>query len=529
MDIKDKIEKDGGAGSKGLRASAKERVLAALASLKSVRSIPSRLRSSLEARKNSAGSKKSLSSNKNRKPRLSFKIKPLAAVISAAVCFVVILAVIFFVWAASFKHPEKAKPLSREEAAFLTDFLDSTYALNRSENLKPLPYPVVSAELEINAESAILVDAANGCVLYEKNADEVIPPASITKLFVMYIAFSEVDAGNLTLDELVQPPELSWAINMPSDSSLMFLGQGQKVTVRELLTGLAVASGNDAALALAYHISGSTKAFVARMNKEAEDLGLTHTHFEEPSGYSEKNVTTARELAQFCRIYITKYPQSISDYHSKTEIRYPLAANLPPWQASRGDTMAVYQKNTNPLLGTMEGCDGLKTGFIFESGYNLALTCKRGKSRFISITLRGPGQGAKQGNYYRTLDGNTMMDWAFSSFADYNPERHISLSYTIPALGSSEKFIKLVPAWINPITVPNLTRTTAQQSADSVEAVISIPKYVSGETQAGAIYGQIQYKLGSTVLETVPLICDRTLTESNLPSRLLGKLAALTL
>lgn len=462
---------------------------------------------------------------KENKPLRTKRIITAASIFSA----VVIIIAVFLIWANSFRHTENVQPLTEAESAALTEFLDQTYRTNRSENLKPLPYPTVDANLEINAGAAILVDASNGCILFEKNADEIIPPASITKLFVMYIAFKEIEAGNISLDDLVQPPELSWAINMPSDSSLMFLGQGQKVTVRELLTGLAVASGNDAALALAYHISGSTRAFVARMNQEAQALGLTHTHFEEPSGYSEKNVTTARELAQFARIYITRYPQSLTDYHSRTEIRYPLAQNLPSWQADRGDSMAVYQRNTNPLLGVMEGVDGLKTGFIYESGYNLALTCKRGDVRFLSVTMRGPGTGSRQGNFYRTLDGNTMMNWAFDSFADYNPEEHIALSYTVPAPGSKGKFTMLVPAWINSVTVPHLSRETAQADADSVQAVVTIPEYIYGGTTAGNIYGQIQYMLGDTVLETVPLVSDRTLNKAGIWGSLWGRLAAFLL
>lgn len=453
------------------------------------------------------------------------------AVIAAlcGACAIAVIFISFFIWSSSYLKPEKIRPLTQEQQSSLISFLDQTYQAERGETLRPLPYQTLPASLDIAAQSAIIVDASNGCILFEKNADEVIPPASITKLFVMYIVFKEIEEGNMSLDELVSPPENSWAINLPSDSSLMFLGQGQSVTVRELLKGLAVASGNDAAIALAYKISGSTRDFVARMNYEAKALGLAHTHFEEPSGYSEKNVTTARELAQFCRIYINRFPESLRDYHSQTEIRYPLEQNLPSWQKAKGDSMAVYQRNTNPLLGKMEGCDGLKTGFIYESGYNLALTAERGGVRFLSVTMRGPGTGAKQGNFYRVKDGTTLMEWAFSSFADWRPWQKTAQSYTIASPGAKQKFVNLVPAWTNSLTVPHIKGATAQDDADSVTVEVRIPRYIFGGTQAGSVYGQIEYKLDGNTLESVPLVADRTIAPASLWGKFWGKLAELRL
>ncbi len=446
---------------------------------------------------------------------------------SAAFFILFFITATFIIWSSSFYKLNKIKPLTESQSQSLTAYLNSTYSLNRGEKLKPLPYPIVPSKLNIAAESCVLVDASNGCIIYEKNADELIPPASITKLFVMYIVFKEIEAGTLALDDLVAPPENSWTVNMPSDASLMFLGQGHKVTVHELLQGLSVASGNDAAIALAYKISGSTKAFVERMNYEAQALGLTHTHFEEPSGYSEKNITTCRELTEFCRIYINRFPQSLRDYHSLKEIRYPLKKNLPSWLSSRGDSMAIYQKNTNPLLGNMEGCDGLKTGFIYESGYNLALTAMRNGVRFLSVTMKGPGRGSREGNYYRTLDSNTLMNWAFSSFADYRPWEKIPQSYTVAVPGAKEKYVNLVPAWNNSITVPHIKSQTALEDAQNVTAEVSIPRYIYGGTELGKIYGEINYKIDDTVLETVPLVADREIKKAGLWGRFWGTLAKL--
>lgn len=453
---------------------------------------------------------------------LSARAKKIALAV-ATLALLGVCAAVFAGYRNSYRHVENAPLLSADEQARLDALLDEKYALWRSDVLKPLPYPVSPVDLDVWAESAILIDAANGCVLFEKNADALIPPASLAKMFVMYVVLKDVRAGIVSLDDVVSLPERSWAVNMPSDSSLMFLGQGQIVTLRELMLGLAVASGNDAAIAIARHISGGTDEFVRRMNEECAALGLANTRFVEPSGYDENNVTTARELAAFARVYVGRYPESISDFHSKRSIRYPLEKNLPSWQKSAGDSKAVFQRNTNPLLGEMDGVDGIKTGFIYESGYNLALTAQRNGTRFISVTMRGPGRGSRQGNEGRVHDGHEMMDFAFGAFADYDPKEHIGLSFPVAVPGGQEKFARLVPAWTNALSVPHIAGgEDAAADARSVRAVVTMPRSIYKETEIGAEYGKIQYVLGGTVLEEVPLVCDRSVQKGGLWKRFWG-------
>ena len=133
--------------------------------------------------------------------------------------------------------------------------------------------------LPSNAGSAIIIDTSKGNILYEKNADEIIPPASMTKLVVMYVIFQEIAAGGISLDDIVPLPAESWSVNLPRDSSIMFLGQNQTVTVDELLKGMSVASGNDAAIAAALYISANFKNFLTRMNYDMAFLGLVITQF----------------------------------------------------------------------------------------------------------------------------------------------------------------------------------------------------------------------------------------------------------
>ena len=254
----------------------------------------------------------------------------------------------------------------------------------------PLPSPSADAP-DIVSAPAVLIDVATGTALYVKNGKTPIPPASLTKLMTMHIALQEVEAGRASLDEGVPLPPESWETNQPPRASLMHLEEGQIVSLRELLLGLAVPSGNDAALAVALRFSPTTQGFVDRMNDEARRLGLEETRFVEPSGISEDNWTTAMEFAAFCREYLWRHPESLRDFHSVMEFAYPLPRNVAPELRSR---VGIYrQRNHNSLLGVVEGVDGLKTGYIDEAGYNIALTAARQETRLLAVILGAPVHG----------------------------------------------------------------------------------------------------------------------------------------
>ncbi len=277
-----------------------------------------------------------------------------------------------------------------------------------------------SAAPELASRSALLLDATSGETLYEKDADLEIPPASLTKLMTMHVTLEAVEAGRVSLDDAVALPRQTWAINQPWGSSLMFLAPGQTVTLRELLLGLAVASGNDAAVAVAIHVGGTVAAFVESMNAAARELGMERTKFVDPSGYSELNMTTAREYARFCAVYVARHPRALVDFHAVKEFSYPKPENLP--EAFRDRPRTIAQTNRNLLLGEIDGVDGLKTGYIIESGYNIAITGERSGSRFIAVLLGGPGSSSSQGGRIRAEDAGKLISWAFDSFRTIRPE-----------------------------------------------------------------------------------------------------------
>jgi D-alanyl-D-alanine carboxypeptidase (penicillin-binding protein 5/6) len=232
-----------------------------------------------------------------------------------------------------------------------------------------------------------------------------------------HIALREAAARGASLDEALPPPRESWAVNQPPRSSLMFLAAGQRVSLRELLLGLAVPSGNDAAVAAALRSAPSVEDFVELMNQEARNLGLWHTRFTEPSGISEENLTTAREFALFCRRYISLYPENLTEFHSILEFAYPKAENVTERYREKPGTIVQY--NHNSLLKDFPGTDGLKTGYIDEAGYSTALTARREETRFILVLLGAPA--VPGGDKMRDEDGRKLLSWAFGQYRTIRP------------------------------------------------------------------------------------------------------------
>jgi D-alanyl-D-alanine carboxypeptidase (penicillin-binding protein 5/6) len=314
--------------------------------------------------------------------------------------------------------------------------------------LPELLVPYAAGAPEPVSRAAVLMDAATGTVLYVKNPDEVIPPASLTKLMTMHIVFEEAAAGGISLDEAISPPRESWAVNQPPRSSLMFLAAGQRTTIRELLLGLAVPSGNDAAVAAALRFAPTVRDFTAKMNGEARRLGLANTRFTEPSGISENNLTTAAEFARFCREYLRRHPESLKDFHSVPDFAYPTPENVAA--AFRDNPRTIVQPNHNTLLKTFPGVDGLKTGYIDEAGYNIALTAERYGARFILVILGAPARPG--GDRIRDADGEKMLSWAFETFRTIRPV--IGDPEPARLWKGRQKWVKLVPAEEAAFTAP---------------------------------------------------------------------------
>ena len=280
-----------------------------------------------------------------------------------------------------------------------------------------LLFPIISYAPQIVSRAAVMIDAHTGTLLYSKNPDLEIPPASLTKLMTMHLVMNEIEAGKASLDEIVPLTVDSWAQMQPEGSSLMFLEPRHIVTLREIMLGLSISSGNDAAVAAALRISPTMEEFAALMTAEARRMGLTVTRFVESSGISEYNIITAEEFTHFCRQYIELHPQSLRDFHMVEVFAYPMPHNVP--ENLRRNLITYTQYNRISLLRTFPGTDGLKTGFIDESGYNIALTAKRDQTRIIAVLLGAPSE--RGGDRIRDADGERLLTWAFENFRTVRP------------------------------------------------------------------------------------------------------------
>jgi len=272
--------------------------------------------------------------------------------------------------------------------------------------------PIIETAPEITSRAAVLIDADTGTILYSKNPDEEIPPASLAKLMTMHLIMKEIEEGRASYDEIIPITAESWAQNQPYRSSLMFLEPGQTVTIREILLGLAVVSGNDAAVAMALRLAPNMNQFADMMTTEARRMGLQVTRFVESSGISEDNMTTAAEFASFCRQYLMAHPKSLAEFHSVPSFAYPMADNVQ--ERKRSNPRTIVQENRITLIKAFPGVDGFKTGFINESGYNIALTAQRNNTRFILVLLGAPN--SRDGAVIRDKDGISLLSWAFDNF-----------------------------------------------------------------------------------------------------------------
>ncbi len=402
---------------------------------------------------------------------------------------------------------KNAAPLSQEEKAALEKKLDGLYP-ERKALLKPLPYERPAAGFDLNAEAAILFDQESGRILYQKNADIATPPASMTKLFLIACVLEKIRRGEASLEQTVPLGPDSWASHAPPRSSLMFLGKGQIASLEDLLSGLSVASGNDAAAAIAGALYGSMEDFLDDANGLVKSLGLEKTFIAEPSGYSENNMTTPREMAAFCRVYIRRFPEALEKFHSIKKFEYPKEKNLPPEQIGRGpqdfskgipdEIWTKFEfENTNKLIGVLEGCDGIKTGYIDESGYNLALSTKRGEQRFVSVTMRGSGKSRQEGDENRFLDGSALHEWAYKNFRAFRPEALSQTEFIVPLYGSEKFFVRLVLKENGSLPVPKDGKIKIQ---------VKTPKRLFGKIDFGQECGSMGIYDGEALLEEIPLV-----------------------
>jgi len=246
--------------------------------------------------------------------------------------------------------------------------------------------------IQTAAKQAIVVDYDTGTVLFAKNADERMPTSSMSKIMSMYVIFDAIKKGQMSLDQELPISEKAWKMQ----GSKMFVMVGSKVKVEDLIKGVVIQSGNDAAVALAEGLAGSEDAFAAMLNKKAKELGMNNSHFMDASGWPDPNhYSTARDLATLARALIHDFPD-----------RYPLFSQI-DFTYNK-----IKQGNRNPLLYRNMGVDGIKTGHTDSGGYGLMASGVYQGRRVIAVLN---GMDSEQA---RADEGATLMDWGMKNFTD---------------------------------------------------------------------------------------------------------------
>jgi D-alanyl-D-alanine carboxypeptidase (penicillin-binding protein 5/6) len=256
----------------------------------------------------------------------------------------------------------------------------------------------VKAAFEIKAPTAILQDYLSGEILFEKDADKSIYPASMTKIMTSIIVFDLIKEGSLKLDDKFIISEKAWRLSQPGYSS-MFIMLNDEITVENLLKGIIIVSGNDACIALAEGIAGSEKAFATLMTSKALELGMTNTNFTNASGINDPdNYSTVRDILIMSDYLIRNYPE-LYKYFKELEFT---------WDRTGGDP--ITQPNTNALLNKNKSVDGIKTGFLTVEKYSLASSIIKNNRRLIAV---GSGFNTKSS---RTFESNKLLNYGLSKF-----------------------------------------------------------------------------------------------------------------
>lgn len=337
-----------------------------------------------------------------------------------------------------------------------------------------------STELAAQAKSAILIERDTGKVLYEKNSDQPLPPASMTKIMTMILIMEALDKGKITFKDKVRASEYAASMG----GSQIFLEPGEEMTVNELLKGIAIGSGNDASMAMAEHLAGSEDKFVEMMNKKAKEIGLKHTKFQNPTGLPvDDHYSTAHDMAMMGK-ELLKY-EDIINYTSKYE------------DYLREDTdKKFWLVNTNRLVKFYPGVDGLKTGFTGQAKYCLTATAKKGNMRVIAVVF-GANTPKERNN-----EVTKMLDYAFSQYTTTPLYKKDAPIKKVEVNKGEQKYVNAVTS--EPLSVLAKKGTTAKD----MKTEVKLDENLNAPVKKGDEIGTITIKKDGKVMSKSPLVAE---------------------
>jgi len=358
---------------------------------------------------------------------------------------------------------------------------------------------IAIANFEIKARTAILQDFLSGEILYEKEPDRSIYPASMTKIMTAILAFDLIKSGDLSLDDKFLISEKAWRLSTAGYSS-MFIMVGDEVSVEDLLKGIIVASGNDACIALAEGIAGTEEEFAILMTMKAKDLGMSNTNFSNSSGINDPdNYSTARDILIMSRYLIKEHPDYYSWFGEKDFT----------WNRTGGDP--ITQGNRNPLLYKNMGADGIKTGYLAVEKYSLASSLERKGRRLIAV-----GSGFETKNS-RSKESTKLLTYGITNF-------------DLVQIAKSNKPIDKVDVWlgkndsVDVYVKKDIYKTIKKAQKRKLKVVMNYSGPIEAPIKKDQIIGKLKVFFNKELLDEYDLLAFKDINKVNIFTRLLKSL-----
>ncbi|MBR7887837.1 D-alanyl-D-alanine carboxypeptidase [Marinomonas sp. A79] len=350
---------------------------------------------------------------------------------------------------------------------------------------------LIPAPPQLSASSYILMDAFTGDILVEHNADEALPPASLTKLMTAYIIEYELARGNLSFDDMVTISEKAWRMG----GSRMFIREGTQVSLEDLMRGIIIQSGNDASVAAAEYVAGSESAFTDLMNQHAQLLGMNNSNFVNATGFpAENHYSSAHDLAKLSRATILQFPENYTMYAEK-EFTYN----------------NIRQPNRNRLLWRDKTVDGLKTGHTEAAGYCLAASAVRNGTRLITVVMGTKSDAA------RAAEAQKLLDYGFRYYETRKLYSRGQVVNNATVWGGSQPTVKVGFAEDVLVTMP-------RQQGDSIPATLDMQQEIIAPIAVGDVLGTIVVGSDGNVLLERPVVALEAVEEGGFFKRLFDKI-----
>ena len=338
-----------------------------------------------------------------------------------------------------------------------------------------LPATAEAVELPLTSRAALLMEKTTGQILFAQNEHEALEPASITKIMTLLLTMDAIDSGALSYDDVVTVSANAAGMG----GSQVFLAEGERITVEELLKSVCVSSGNDAAVALAEKVSGVTELFVEQMNNRAKGLGMDDTHFVNCTGLTAKgHVTSAYDIALMSRELLTRHP----DIRRFTTI----------WTDTiRGGAFGLA--NTNKLIRFYDGATGLKTGYTASAGYCISATAEREGMELIAVIMKGETADK------RNTDAKALLNYGFSTYALVSAAPEEPLPALPVSMGQAEQVSLTLPE-------EGVTALVEKGRVSALERRVDLPSSLTAPVAAGQTVGTLTLLDGETEVLTVPIL-----------------------